>query len=180
MLFVDHHDPEATELDVGLEQRVGSYDDLGLARCETLPLAPAIAGFERAGKNPQAVVGTALVEQPPEVPVVLLGQDLGRRHQRRLVAVVHRNQQRQKRDDRLSRADVPLQQAVHAMGRAQVLTDLGEDPLLRPGKLERQQPRESRAQRIGDLVRDAATLLAEVLALEGQRQLQKEDLLERE
>ena len=50
--------------------------------------------------------------------VMLAGQDLGRRHQRRLTAALDRDQHRQQRDDGLAAADIALQQAHHAARRA--------------------------------------------------------------
>ena len=44
---------------------------------------------------------------------MLLGEHFGRRHERALVAALHRDEQRRERDDGLARADVALQQAVH-------------------------------------------------------------------
>ena len=54
-------------------------------------------------------------QQPRDVAVVLRGQDLGRRHERHLQAVLHRDDRRQQRDDRLAGADVALQQPVHRL-----------------------------------------------------------------
>ena len=57
---------------------------------------------------------------------MLLGQDLGRRHERHLQAVLHRHQRRQQRDDRLAGADVALQQPVHRLRPLHVVDDLLE------------------------------------------------------
>ena len=51
---------------------------------------------------------------------VLLGQHLGGRHERALVAALHGGEQGADGDDRLARADVALQQPVHGVGRGQV------------------------------------------------------------
>ena len=55
---------------------------------------------------------------------VLLGEQLGGRHDRRLIAVLDREQRGEQRDDRLAAADVALQQAVHAAVARHVGDDL--------------------------------------------------------
>ena len=57
---------------------------------------------------------------------MLLGEQLGGRHDRRLIAVLHREQRREQRDDRLAAADVALQQALHAALAAHVGEDLAQ------------------------------------------------------
>ena len=69
---------------------------------------------------------------------MLLGEDLGRRHERDLQAVLHRDQRRQQRDDRLAGADVALQQPVHRLRPLQVVDDLLQRLLLPGGQPERQ------------------------------------------
>ena len=59
---------------------------------------------------------------------MLLGEDLGRRHQRTLVAALDRGQQGGDGDDRLAGADVALQQAVHGVRRREVGIDLADHP----------------------------------------------------
>ena len=51
---------------------------------------------------------------------MLLGENFGGRHERRLVAVFDRLQRRQRRDHGLAAADVALQQALHRVGLGQV------------------------------------------------------------
>ena len=46
--------------------------------------------------------------------MMLAGEDLGRRHQRRLAAALDRGQHRDQRDDGLAAADIALQQPHHA------------------------------------------------------------------
>ncbi len=67
---------------------------------------------------------------------MLLGENLGGRHQRHLVAGLQRLQCGQRGDHRLAGADVALHQAQHGFGLGQVVGDLGTDPLLRAGGLE--------------------------------------------
>ena len=91
------------------------------------------------------------LQQPRDVDEVLLGQDLGRRHERHLQAVLHRDERRQQRDDRLARADVALQQPVHRLRPLQVVDDLLQRLPLPGGQPERQHaPR-----RLADAIVDA-------------------------
>ena len=62
---------------------------------------------------------------------VLAGEDLGRRHHRGLSAGLDGREHRHERDQRLARADIPLQQAVHPMRRRHVGDDLVDRPALR-------------------------------------------------
>ena len=62
--------------------------------------------------------------------VVLLGQHLGRRHQRGLRAGLDGAQHGQQRHQRLAGADIALQQAQHAARRGQVGVDLGQGLVL--------------------------------------------------
>ena len=55
---------------------------------------------------------------------MLLGERLGRRHQRPLTPGLDSAQQRVERDDRLARADVALEQPLHRAGPAEVGVDL--------------------------------------------------------
>ena len=64
----------------------------------------------------------------PDTGDVLLGEHLGRRHQRTLVAALHRRQQRRHGDDRLAGADVALQQPVHRVRPGEVGADLVDRP----------------------------------------------------
>ena len=71
------------------------------------------------------------LEQPTHAARVLLGQQLGRRHDGGLQLVLHREQRGEQRDDRLAAADVALQQAVHAAVAAHVGHDLARGAGLR-------------------------------------------------
>ena len=60
------------------------------------------------------------------VRTCLFGEQLGRRHDRRLIAVLHREQRGEQRDDGLSAADVALEQTLHAAVAAHVGEDLAD------------------------------------------------------
>ena len=76
---------------------------------------------------------------------VLLGQHLGRGHERALVAALDGHEQGGDGHQRLARAHVALEQPVHGVDAGQVAGDLGDGPLLGAGERERQRRRGSAA-----------------------------------
>ena len=69
---------------------------------------------------------------------MLLGEDLGRRHQRSLVTGLGGMQHGQRGDDGLAAADIALQQPLHRMRAGQVRGDLAPGAALGGGKREGQ------------------------------------------
>ena len=93
--------------------------------------------------------------------VVLAGQHLGRRHQRRLRAALDRDQHRQQRDHGLAAADIALQQPHHLRRRRHVGGDLGDRQALRSRSAQsRARPRPCAASAPGALDGAAAAALA--------------------
>ena len=85
---------------------------------------------------------------------VLLGEGLGRRHERALAPDLDRAEERVERDDGLPRADVALEEALHRNRALEVGVDLGDRALL----IRRERERERRA-----VARDELARLAERL-----------------
>ena len=133
VLLVDDGHGEVGELDLPLDQRVRADGDLRRARGD---LGPHLHGAGRAGEQDAAHAERSA--QRLEREEVLLGERLGRRHQRALPPDLDRPQQRVERDDRLARADVTLQQPLHRHGAAQVDVDLADRLLLVRRELERE------------------------------------------
>ncbi len=71
---------------------------------------------------------------------MLCGEDLGRRHERRLKAVLYHGEADRRGNRRLARADVALYKAVH-LGRLteHIVNAVGNRPLLRARQLKRKQ-----------------------------------------
>ena len=65
---------------------------------------------------------------------VLLGQDLRRRHETGLVAVLHCHERGDQGDDGLAASHIALHQPVHGPVRGHVCFDLGDHPFLRSGQ----------------------------------------------
>ena len=103
-------------------------------RLRSLPVTRFVSSSTRSGRSanrlPPASGTSRPVQQPPDAGGVLLGEHLGRRHQRALVAALHGGQQRGHGDDGLAGADVALQQPVHRVRRGEVGVDLGDHPAL--------------------------------------------------
>ena len=92
---------------------------------------------------------------------MLLGERLGRRHQRALEAVLDRAQHRVQRDDGLARADLAHQQPLHRRARGEVARRSPSiAALLVAGQRERQhaRPASARSARAADRARRAGAL----------------------
>ena len=113
VLLVDHGQAEIVELDCRLEQRMRADDDGGRARRRCLR---GWRGARPAGCLPvsSAMPSPAASAQRLERAVVLRGEQLGRRHQRRLRAALGDRRHRHQRDHGLAGADIALQQPRHA------------------------------------------------------------------
>jgi len=89
-----------------------------------------------------------LPQQGAQRPRMLLGEDLGRRHERGLVPVLDREERGAERDRRLAAPDVALEEPVHRLGLAHVEGDLLDGALLRRGQRPGQLRLDSRDGRI--------------------------------
>ena len=74
---------------------------------------------------------------------MLLGQDLGRYHQRSLIPGFGSQIHRDRGDDRLAGADIALYEALHRCIAGEIVDQLGDDTLLRAGQRERQRRHEA-------------------------------------
>ncbi len=133
--------PSDRKLTLLLDQRMGADDqvDRPVVQAGEQP-GPLGAGrpvgqqLEAQGPLPHEgrVVGHGEVgQQVPQAEVVLLGQDLGRRHQRALVAALHgRRAGRSTATTVLPEPTSPCRSRCIGNGAAEVGLDLGDDPLL--------------------------------------------------
>ena len=175
MLLVNDRQPQASKLYLLLNQRVGPHRNVGRAACngcqpllpQGLALAPA---FE---KNHRQAEGG---DEGLNSEKVLLGEDLGRGHQRRLVAIFHGPQHRAQPHQGLARADVALDEAIHNLGTLHLRGDLGDDPALGVRWGKRQGIPQGRHQFFTRRESYAVGLLAVFLAPPCQAQLEGEKL----
>ena len=112
---------------------------------------------------------------------MLLGERLGRSHQRPLMAVLDRAQHRVERDHRLAAAHLPHQQPLHRRALPQVLIDLGDRAVLIAGRRKGQAAREpTLAQRWRLIEHGRSALRATPLPPSEEQELRQQELLEGE
>ena len=146
VLFVDDRQCKALEFHFILEQRVGA-DHHRRAVADAFQCRRAGLALELAGQPGDFDVQR--LEPLAEVEEMLLGEDLGRRHQRHLVAGLYGLQGGEGGDHGLAGADVALHQAQHRLVLGQVVGDLRADPALRAGRLEAEVGKEAFRQAAG-------------------------------
>ncbi len=136
VLLVDHRHGQAVELDGLLDQRVGPDQQLQLAAGELAEQVGAAARRGRAGE--QRGLHQLAGHQRLQRGEVLLGERLGRRHQRRLRAGLDRAQHGVDGHHGLAGADLAHEQALHRPVAHELVVDGGHRLALVGGRLERQ------------------------------------------
>ena len=177
VLLVDDEERETAETDPLLEEGVGADGDADVAAGERLLGGPA--GFARQLAGEQ---GHRLAERPePAVKVlpVLLGEEFRRRHQGHLKAGLDRLAGRGRGHHGLAGADVALHQAQHRRARREVGGDFAEHAFLGAGQRERQAGTQAGKQGVRRCDR-IGRIAANFLAQQAQRQLVREQFLERQ
>ena len=151
VLLVDHDRAERGELDLLGQQRVGPHHEADVTRRQARQHRGARLALDPAREQLHPHLAAAHPSRPFEVAQqrahggdVLLGQHLGRHHERALVPALHRGQQRGQRHHRLAGSHVPLQEAVHGEGAGHVGDDDGQGPALRLRQLVGQPGQEAR------------------------------------
>ena len=160
VLFVDDDHAEIEELDLLLEQRVGSHDDARLAGHHVEQRLTFALGLHRAGQqhHTRRAVGGAEFTGSPQIaehrrdgPKMLRGENFRRREDRALMAVVDDAQHGEQRHEGLAGTDLTLQQPAHRRRVAQVVCDLGDHQLLPIGESERKSLQEAVFQAAGNV-----------------------------
>jgi hypothetical protein len=128
VLLVHHRQAQARKHHIGLDHRMGAHHQAGLARGHHRQHRGARLALAAAGEPGH--LHAQRLQPAHQLAKVLLGQDLGGRHQRALPARVDGHRRGQCRDHGLARAHVALQQAVHGARPGQVGADLGHHALL--------------------------------------------------
>jgi hypothetical protein len=113
VLLVDYNQAKILEFYVGLQQRNGS--DNNVNRTGSYSVQDFASVLSRQATRYQGPLDVAVLEISFDAQEVLVGQNLGLRHDRHLHPVVDSQQSGVERDDRLTRADVTLQQAIHRL-----------------------------------------------------------------
>jgi hypothetical protein len=188
VLLVDHHHTELGERRVAVEQRVRADDDVDVTSGEAGRDPAALGGGRAVGeeRDPDRTFGEERafardrqpVEQVPRDGGQLLGEHLGRGHQRALVPALHRDQERRDRNDGLARADLTLEQPVHRHRAREVALDHVERRVLVRGELVGQGVEEAGQQLAVDLVLDPAALGLDRALAHDERDLDAQELVE--
>ena len=118
------------------------------------------------------------LQQPRQRHEVLLRQNFGRRHERHLLAILHRHQRGEQGDDRLARSDVALQEPVHRLRPLQVFDNLLEGLSLPRRQAERQHAPDRFADPIVDVCGDRFDFAGSKTAARDHSRLKQERLLE--
>ena len=119
-----------------LDERVRADHDLRRAGFDCGERGPLLRRGHRAGE--QGAGNAQPAQQGGERFRVLDGEDLGRRHESGLPAVLRGQRAQRRRHDRLARADVALHQPVHRPAGGAVRRDLPDRAALRARGGERQ------------------------------------------
>ena len=136
VLLVDDGDGQRAERDRVLDQCVRPDDERALAAAQAVEQVRAARCGCRAGQQRER--HRLAAEEPLDRREVLLGERLGRRHQRRLVAVLDGAQHREQRDDRLAAADLAHQEALRRALARELRAELVDRRRLVAGQRERQ------------------------------------------
>ena len=146
VLLVDHRQGQAGQRHRVFDQRVGAHRQQYLAGGEARQGGLALLLLAAAGQPGH--LQPERREPVGELAEVLLGEDLGGRHQHRLAAVLGGLQHGQRGHAGLARAHVALQQALHRVVGGEVAGDLGKGAGLGAGKGEGQLAEQIARQRV--------------------------------
>ncbi len=178
VLLVYDDEAESGERNGFLNERVRADGGVNLARAEVFVEPLLFARAQRAGEQFDAV--RRLGQHPLDVARVLLGEDFRRRHQRRLIAVLHRREHREQGHGGLAAAHVALQQTIHRHVRLHVVEDARHRASLRGGQREGKHGEHPLMHSFGDFDDGALRLFHPFVAADGNGEGDPEELLEDE
>ncbi len=178
VLLVDHREAQPAEGHALLHQGVGPDHQPGRAvreaRADERLLARRLAAQQELRSELERL------QQPGETGRVLLGQELGGRHEGCLEVVLRRQEHREQGYDSLARPHVAHKEAVHPIGRGHVAGDFAQGALLIGGEL----PGERRLEPAGEIPPEGeghpGALSLGHGAGTNQHELQVEQLVERQ
>ena len=113
VLFIRDHQRQLIVLDLFLDQRMGSHDDICLVIPDFLIGQSFLPGCHGTGHQNRNFVDTMGLKQLQHTLIMLLCQHLRRHHQRPLEAIICSMKQSQDSNNRLTGTDIPLDQTVH-------------------------------------------------------------------
>ena len=175
VLLVDDGQRQAAEAHALLEQGVRPDDHRHPSGRDRAERALARLAREPAGQQPD--VEAQRLQPAIEILPVLLGEQLGRGHQRRLAAGLDRAQGGQRGDHRLAAAHVALHEPQHRVGPSEIRAHFRQHAPLRAGQRERQRPQQPVLERAGSR-QGPGRVAPHFAAQQPQRQLVGEQFLE--
>ena len=175
MLLVDHHQAELGERHVLLDDRLGADHQIDLSGGDQLQQGRPLCGRQAAGQLGAADLAGG--QHAFERQGVLPGENFRGGHQHGLVSVGHRQQHGVDGHHGLAAAHVALQEPVHGQRAGHVGGDLGDRPLLARGQLEGEEAADAGVDLGRGLQGRGLPLVVLLLPLDGQRQLQNQQLL---
>ena len=132
VLLVDHGQSQALEGDRALDEGVGADDTAGLAALHRRGGFQPRLALDRAREEHRA--HAERLEEPADGHEVLLGEDLGRSHDRRLIAGLDGGEGGEGRHHRLARSHIALEEPAHRVRLGHVGADLAPHALLGRGE----------------------------------------------
>ena len=178
MLLIDYGKSEVAEYHIVLYQCVCPYNDADLSGCQTFQNLPPLPGLCRAGKHSD--LDSGVPEVLYDICIMLTCKHFRRSHNAGLVAVAVSNQGGKHCHHGLSRAHVPLKEAVHLLSAPHVFPDFPDYPLLGICQAVRQCSI-ALVEGLPDIRhRDAPLIAAPDIFLAEKRELKEEKFLELE
>ncbi len=171
---LDDREGEVAEFDIGLQQCVGADDDRQSAVGEPSQQCGPSAALFAPGR--EADLDLRRRRMALEDRMMLAGEDLGRRQQRRLGAALDGSQHCQQGDDGLAAADIALHEPHHALRPRHIGGDLGDDNAPCRGQ-RKAEPLFGRAGERPGAADRSALLPAAASPDEGHGELAREDLV---
>src|SRR5215470_17142815 len=136
MLLIDNHQAELSKHRMLLDQRMRSDHYLNLSGRDLFQEGLLFRLLDSSADDAYSI--TQRSENAFGIDVMLLREDFGRRHKRRLKSVFNGNHDRLERNDGFAAADITLHQANHRIRRFQVIHDFFEDAFLGRRRMKRQ------------------------------------------
>src|ERR1035437_1378534 len=139
MLLVNHHQTQSSKLEALLEQRLSPRDDRHLSVAKVRVNLPSLCALHRTGEqcNPRCPLPETR-KQLRKRREMLLGQDFGRRHDRRLIAIRRDLNRGCRGYDCLAGSNVSLEEQTHGNWRGQSLPNVVQRASLVASQLKRQ------------------------------------------
>ena len=137
MLLIHNNEPKTLPLHFVLQEGMCTYQNVNSAAAKQIMEKHTLFLSRTTCQQCHVNGVTQRRKKGLQCLVVLVSQNLRRRHNACLKPVINRQQAAEQSHQRLARTDIPLQQAVHLMTGLEVLMNLADNTFLRIGQFER-------------------------------------------